>query len=185
MPLAFFAFDSEGLDYAVVIFALMGIYAFTFGIWVVSGGGAIKKIIQEPLVGGTIFGAIFLWQGWKTPEFLTSTLELIGQMAIHLMLITLGVTIARLKPNNLLKASGYAHIKFIICLVASVFGAYWFDLSHIPFSILILQVTTPVAVTSYLLANKYNADSDSVASLVIISTIFSIIYIPVILIFLI
>ncbi|MDG2473966.1 MAG: AEC family transporter, partial [Paracoccaceae bacterium] len=73
LPLAFFAFDSEGLDYAVVIFALMGIYAFTFGIWVVSGGGAIKKIIQEPLVGGTIFGAIFLWQGWKTPEFLTST----------------------------------------------------------------------------------------------------------------
>ena len=185
LPLAFFAFASEGLDYAVVIFALMGIYAFTFGIWVVSSGGALNKIIQEPLVGGTILGALCLWQGWRTPQFLTSTLELIGQMAIPLMLITLGVTIARLKPNNILSVSGYAFIKFIICLLSSVIGAHWFNLDHIPFAIIILQVTAPVAVTSYLIANKYDADADTVASLVIISTIFSIIYIPVILLFLI
>ena len=184
LPLAFFGFGSEGLDYAVLIFALMGIYAFTFGIWVISGGGAIKKILKEPLVAGTIMGAFFLWQGWETPDFLTSTLELIGQMAIPLMLITLGVAIARLKPNNLLRAAEYALIKFVVCLLVSVSGAYLFNLSHIAFSILVLQVTTPVAVTSYLLANKYNADAEAVASLVIISTIFSIIYIPVMLIFL-
>ena len=36
LPLSYFAFGSEGLDYAVVIFALMGVYAFTFGVWIVS-----------------------------------------------------------------------------------------------------------------------------------------------------
>ena len=106
-------------------------------------------------------------------------------MAIPLMLITLGVTIARLKPNNILNVSGYAFIKFIICLFSSVILAQWFNLDRVPFSIIILQVTTPVAVTSYLIANKYDADADTVASLVITSTIFSIIYIPAILIFLI
>jgi predicted permease len=185
LPLSYFAFGAEGLDYAVVIFALMGVYAFTFGVWIVSGGGALGKTIKEPMVGATILGAIFLWQGWETPQFITSTLELVGQMAIPLMLITLGVTIARLKPNNLFNAAGYAFIKLIICTLCSIFGAYWFSLSHIPMSILILQVTTPVAVTSYLIATKYEADSESVASLVIVSTVLSIGYIPLLLLFLI
>ena len=185
LPLSYFAFGAEGLDYAVVIFALMGIYAFTFGVWIVSGGGALVKTIKEPMVGATILGALFLWQGWETPQFVTSTFELVGQMAIPLMLITLGVAIARLKPYNLFNATGYAFVKLIICTVCSLLGAYWFSLSHIPMAILILQVTTPVAVTSYLIANKYEADSEAVASLVIVSTIFSIVYIPILLLFLI
>ena len=32
LPLSYFAFGSEGFDYAVIIFALMTVYAFTFGI---------------------------------------------------------------------------------------------------------------------------------------------------------
>ena len=185
LPLAYFAFGQEGLSYAVVIFAIMAIYAFTFGVWIVSGGGDLKKIIKEPLVGATILGAIFLYQGWQTPTFLTSTLELIGQMAIPLMLITLGVAIAKLKPQDLSKAIIYSGLKFVICLTCCLPIFLIFNLQSVAISILLLQVTTPVAVTSYLLATKYEADSESVASLVIVSTIFSIIYIPIILIFII
>ena len=52
-------------------------------------------------------------------------------------------------------------------------------------AILILQFTTPVAVTSYLLAERFNRNPDDVASLVIISTLMSVLYIPLILSFLI
>ena len=97
LPLALFAFGDEGLSYAVVVFAVMAILSFTIGIWLVAGSGSIGKVVKEPMVAGTLLGALFLWQGWKTPEFMTNALELIGQMAIPLMLITLGVAIARLK----------------------------------------------------------------------------------------
>ena len=185
LPLAFFAFGVEGLGYAVVVFAIMAVYNFTFGVWIISGGGSISKALKEPLVWGTLMGAIFLINGWETPKFLTSTLELIGQMAIPLMLITLGVAIARLRLQNLSRALGLTTIKFLLCLIAAIgFGKY-FELSHIPFSVLLLQLTTPVAVTSYLLATKYNSGADDVAGLVIVSTILSIVYIPIILFFLI
>ena len=95
----------------------MAIYAFTFGVWLVSGGGNLKKVLKEPLVGATILGAIFLYNGWQTPRFLTATLELIGQMAIPLMLITLGVAISRLKPQDLSKASIYSALKFVVCFL--------------------------------------------------------------------
>ena len=183
LPLAFFAFGTEGLSYAVVIFAIMATYNFTFGVWVISGGGSIVKATKEPLVWGTILGLIFLINNWKTPLFLTSTLELIGQMAIPLMLITLGVAIARLRLINISRALIITLTKFFICLVLSIIVGRYFQLEHIPFSVLLLQLTTPVAVTSYLLATKYDNGSDDIAGLVIISTMISAIYIPIILFF--
>ncbi len=33
LPLAFFAFGAEGLGFAVVIFAIMAVFTFTFGVW--------------------------------------------------------------------------------------------------------------------------------------------------------
>lgn len=185
LPLAFFAFGTEGLSYAVVIFAIMATYNFTFGVWVISGGGSIIKATKEPLVWGTILGLIFLINNWKTPLFLTSTLELIGQMAIPLMLITLGVAIARLRLINISRALIITLTKFFICLVLSIIVGHYFQLEHIPFSVLLLQLTTPVAVTSYLLATKYDNGSDDIAGLVIISTLISAIYIPIILFFII
>ena len=183
LPLAFFAFGTEGLSYAVVIFAIMATYNFTFGVWVISGGGSIIKATKEPLVWGTILGLIFLINNWKTPLFLTSTLELIGQMAIPLMLITLGVAIARLRLIHISRALVITLTKFFICLVLSIIVGRYFQLEHIPFSVLLLQLTTPVAVTSYLLATKYDNGSDDIAGLVIISTLISAIYIPIILFF--
>ena len=185
LPLALFAFGEQGLGYAVVIFAIMGIYSFTFGVWLVSGGGSLRKVVQEPLVGATLLGALFLWQGWETPVFLTNTIELIGQMAIPLMLITLGVAVARLTPGSVTRAIGLSAVKVVICIAVGWAAGTYFELPPVAFAVLILQVTTPVAVTSYLLAAKYEADSDAVAGLVVVSTLMSVGFIPLTLAFLI
>ena len=184
LPLALFAFGEDGLSYAVVIFAIMAIYSFTFGVWMVSGGGSPLKVLKEPLVGATLLGALFLYNGWQTPGWVTNTLDLIGQMAIPLMLITLGVALARLKPVAFGRALLLSIFKVISAVGVSAGVAYWLDLSPAPFAILVLQVSTPVAVTSYLLAEKYEADAESVAGLVVVSTIVSLVSLPVILAFL-
>jgi len=54
LPLALFAFGDPGLGFAVVVFAIMAIYSFTAGIWIVSGGGSMLRVIREPLVGATL-----------------------------------------------------------------------------------------------------------------------------------
>ena len=181
LPLALFAFGDVGLGYAVVVFAVMLIFSFTFGIWLVSDGESFTKVIKEPLVGATLLGALFLWQGWQTPTFLTNTLELIGQMAIPMMLITLGVAVARLKPNALGLATLLSAVKYAICTGCAAVVGLWFGLEPVALAVLVIQVATPVAVTSYLLAEKYGADSDSVAGLVVVSTLMSVVTLPLIL----
>ena len=178
LPLALFAFGDEGLGYAVVVFAVMAIYSFTFGIWLVSGGGSPLKVLKEPMVAGTLLGGLFLWQGWQTPTFLTNTLELIGQMAIPVMLITLGVAVARLHPGRLGRAAWLSLVKAVICVAAGWAVGRWFALPPVAFAVLVLQLVTPVAVTSYLLAEKYGADGDAVAGLVVVSTLLSVAAIP-------
>lgn len=181
LPLALFAFGDLGLSYAVVVFAIMALYSFTFGVWLVSGGGSLVKVIKEPMVWAAILGAIFMWQGWSTPRFLTNTLQLIGQMAIPLMLITLGVALARLSPSGLLRATLLSIVKLAICTGIAWVAGLWFTLDPVAFGVLVLQVATPVAVTSYLLAQKYGADAESVAGLVVTSTLISVLGLPLIL----
>lgn len=183
LPLALFAFGEVGLGYAVVVFAVMAILSFTIGIWIVSGGGSLKRVVQEPLVGATVLGAVFLWQGWETPQFLTNALELIGQMAIPMMLITLGVAMARLETRAMTQAVWLSAAKLLICLAAGWATAQFFGLDPVAAAVLIMQVATPVAVTSYLLAEKYGADAQPVAGLVVASTLLSVLALPVILAF--
>lgn len=181
LPLALFAFGDSGLGYAVVVFAVMAILSFTIGIWVVAGGGSLLRVVKEPLVAATVLGGLFLWQGWETPAFLTNALELIGQMAIPMMLITLGVAVARLETKALGLAFGLSVVKVVICVGAAWGAAVWFALDPIAAGVLIVQIATPVAVTSYLLAEKYGADAQPVAGLVVTSTLLSVVTLPLIL----
>lgn len=183
LPLALFAFGDVGLGYAVVVFAVMAVLSFTFGIWLVSDGGSLTKVVKEPLVGATLLGALFLWQGWQTPTFITNSLQLIGQIAIPMMLITLGVAVARLKPGSLGLSVALCALKVVVCVAGAAVVGIWFELEPTALAVLILQVATPVAVTSYLLAEKYGADADSVAGLVVVSTLMSVVTLPLILAF--
>jgi len=183
LPVALFAFGQAGFDFAVVIFAVMAIMSFTFGVWVVAGGGSPVTALKEPLVWGSVFGILFMLMGWSVPGWMGATLDMIGQIAIPLMLITLGVAISRLQPRALGRAVWLSALKLAICVGAPLAVGAWFGLPKLALAVLVLQVATPVAVTSYMLATKYRAGADEVAGLVMVSTLLSVVAIPVILAF--
>jgi predicted permease len=184
LPLAFFAFGEEGLSFAVIVFAVMVVYSFSLGICMVSGRGAGSKVLKEPTVYGALLGALFLYNGWQTPIWLTNTLQLAGQMAIPLMLITLGVALGRIDARRFMRPLVLTIVKVISCVTIAVGVGFYFELGRVAMAVLILQLATPVAVTSYLLAEKYGADSETVAGLVVVSTAVSVITLPVMLAFL-
>lgn len=185
LPLALFAFGQQGMDFAVVVFAVMAMLSFTFGVWVVSGGGSPVAAVKEPMVWATLLGGVFLVNGWTLPLWLGNTLDLIGQIAIPILLITLGVATARLHPGAFGAAALMAAAKLVLCIAVAVAIGFAFALPPVAFGVLVLQISTPVAVTSYMLAEKYQADSQAVAGLVMASTLMSVAAIPITLAFLI
>ena len=91
--------------------------------------------------------------------------------------------VARLKSNDIQAAFGFSIFKLFTCLLVGLLVGNYFSLNQVSFSVLLLQISTPVAVTSYLLASKYEADAQTVAGLVIVSTVLSLVSIPTILLF--
>lgn len=183
LPLALFAFGQAGFDYAVVVFAVMAFLSFTFGVWLVSGLGSPLSALRQPIVWATVLGSVFLANGRALPQWSMNTLELLGQIAIPLMLITLGVAITRLKPAALGRAFGLSVLKLMLCVAVPAAVGAWLGLPGVAFAALVVQVATPVAVTSYMLAEKYDADAPEVAGLVVASTLLSVIALPLILAF--
>ena len=184
LPLCFLAFGQDGLGYAVIVFAFTSIVAFTFGLWVVSGSHSFKQPLKEPLVTATVLGLVFMFYDWEIPQILTNALNLIAQMAIPLMLITLGVAVARIKTTLAFKTIGISVSKIIIGIFAAVAIGHQFSLPYEASAVLIIQMSMPVAVTSYLLAEKYGTNSEAVAGLVVISTLLTVFVTPVLLSFL-
>lgn len=179
LPLVLFAYGDIGFGYGVVVFAVMAVLGFSVGLWMVAGTSSPARVLREPILIATLLGALFLAMGWQTPLWLTNALGLIGQLAIPLMLITLGVAVARLRPGRVGQAVWLSMLKLAIGIPVAAAAGHWFGLDPVAFGVLVLQLATPVAVTSYLLAERYQVDSDAVAGLVMTSTLISVVSLPI------
>ena len=72
-------------------------------------------------------------------------------------------------------------VKLLICAAVGWAMGLAFGLTGTLFGVLVLQMAMPVAVTSFLLAEKYEADSNAVAGYVVVSTLVSVIGLPILL----
>lgn len=178
LPVALFAYGAEGLALAMVIFAVMAILSFTVGITMVAGTGRPSEALRQPLVYASIAGGIAAVTDWAPPVWALETIKLAGQPAIPLMLLTLGVSIARLKVGELGLALGITGLKLATTAAIGYATAVAFGLTGAALGALVLQLIMPAAVTSYMLAARYGRDPDAVAGLVVVSTMASLIAIP-------
>ena len=181
LPLALYAFGELGLAYAVVIFAVTALLSFTLGVWVVTGRSSPMEAFRQPLFYAAIVGSAIGLLNVPVPKVAINAMSLAGQMMIPMMLITLGVSISRLNVSHVWRATVLSVLKAGICAIAGFGAAHVFGLTDASRGALVLQLLTPVAVTSYLLAERYNADAEAVSGLVVVSTMMTLAVVPAVL----
>ena len=181
LPVALFAYGEQGLALAVVFFAVTAILQFTVGVALMAEGGSLRPALRQPMVYAAILGAVFLVADWTVPRWAENTLRLTGQMVIPMMLITLGISISRLRAAAMGLAAALSLVKLAVSAGAALAVIWAFGLEGPVAGVLLVQAIMPVAVTSYLLAVRYKADADAVAGLVIASTLISVGAIPAVL----
>lgn len=183
LPLCLFAFGQLGLALAMGSFMVMMIATFTFGLWVVADSGQgngerIKTILQQPVIYAMLMSVGILVSDADLPKWLINTLDLLGAFSIPLMIIALGVSLAKLKIKT------WRRSFFISCL--RIFGGLtvaWvvceaIDLEGVERSVVLLQSCMPIAVFNYMLAVRFNRDPEEVAAMVVVSTLVSFISLP-------
>jgi predicted permease len=178
LPLCMLAFGKDGLALAVAFFAAMIVLQMTLGVAFVAGTFSIRSLVKMPIVPATIIAIFFLATGTSVPEWLYNTTNLIGQLTIPLMLFTLGVSLARLKPVSLLRSIGLSVIRLAMGFAVGYAISEIMGLNGAERGVVILQCSMPVAVFCYLFAQLYDREPEEVAGVVISSTFLAAISLP-------
>lgn len=183
LPLCLFAYGQTGLALALGSFMVMMVATFTVGLLIVttSDGGILKRmesIARQPVIYSMLIAVILLVTDTDLPRWISNTLDLLGGIAIPLMTIALGVSLATLKINfwkrslffSLVRVGGGLFFGFIVCELMGLTG--------VSRNVVLLQSAMPIAVFNYLLALRYGHKPEEVAAMVLVSTLVAFLGLP-------
>ena len=100
LPLSLFAFGEEGLALGVALFAVVAVGNFSIGTAIATGTLSFRRLARVPVLYGIAVGLFFMLTGIEPPEWLANTAHTLGGMVVPIMLITLGVSLGRLKVRG-------------------------------------------------------------------------------------
>jgi predicted permease len=183
LPLCFFAFGAEGLALGIAYFTISVLIQVTAGISIAAGKLSFRQALSMPHIYAIIIVILLLWGGLELPAWITNTVNLIGQFTIPLMLLFLGVSLARLSVKSMGLSISLSLLRIGGGLSVGLMLIWGFALEGVAAGVVLIQTSMPVAVFNYLFAQYYDNKPAEVAGLVIVSTTLSFATLPLLMIF--
>jgi hypothetical protein len=181
LPLSLYAFGPEGLGYAIAYFSISSVANYTLGQMIAAGQANWRGLARLPILYAVALGiALSFWQ-IELPQWAGTTIALIGNVTVPLMLLMLGSSLSQLKVASSGRALFVSVVRLGLGAAVGVTVAAALGLSGPLRAVLILQCANPVAVYNYLFAQRWNNEPEEVAGVVILSTLLSILTIPLLL----
>lgn len=183
LPLAVLAFGPLALPAAIVLFIIENLLHFTVGAYLLNRKQNLLNVLRMPMIVATLLG--FLWGqfDWPLHNALRTGIDMLGQISIPLMLFALGVRITYIQFT-------YWRIGVlgaILCpLSGFIMAAIAIALLPIPeeqVNYVWLFAVLPPALLNFMLAERYQQESEKVAAIVLFGNIASLIVIPIMLFF--
>ncbi|MBI1181335.1 MAG: AEC family transporter [Alphaproteobacteria bacterium] len=173
LALCLFAFGEVGVGLGIGFFIVMATTQFTLAPWIASGRFSLRQMVRAPVIYASAVSILFLAAGIHVPTWLFNTTKLLGDVSIPMMLITLGVSLARLRVVSLRNSLMVALLRLGIGFATGA-GLVWaFGLSGPSAGVILIMCSMPPAVFNYLFAARYSDHAEEVAGTVIIATALS------------
>jgi predicted permease len=178
LPLARLAYGDAGLEAAAVIFVTVAILNSTVGIWIAKGENGLSEIVRMPLAYGSIGGLALAISGQTLPRLIMEPIEMLGAMAIPLLLINLGIHLRTLALRDIRHTVVVVAIRVVGGAACAVLFIALFGVSGVERKVLLLASIMPAAVINVIIAQRYSRDPSLVASAVALGTLISLVTIP-------
>ncbi|NLE73419.1 MAG: AEC family transporter [Actinobacteria bacterium] len=187
-PIIYLAFGAEGLAVATLFYIPNALLIYTWGVHIAyraeNWKDSVKEVLRVPLIYGAVGGLIFNLAHVQPPALIMGTLEFIGQAAIPLVLIVAGVDIAGIRPTAWPTAITAGAIRMGGGFLLGVAAAVLFRFTGVARAVVIFDAAMPTAVFASILCAKYRNESELVSSVVLITTVASVVTVPLLLYFL-
>ena len=178
LPICMLIFGPTGLALGIGYFTVSSVLGFIFGPAITAGNMSIGGLLRVPLIWAAL-GAIFITiTDMELPVWVVRSLKLLGTLAIPMMLITLGTSLADLKIDALGRSASLSVLRIGMGVVVGWGLAELMAFEGAVRGVLIIQCAMPVAVFNYLFAQMYKLHPAEVAGTVFISTLLSFLTLP-------
>ena len=185
LPICLFAYGSQGLGIAATISSLVILFHFTLGVFLASKKFDLTLLFRSPPFYAIIISVIFLYFETEVPVFLINTTMMLTYATIFLILMSLGIALTRFKVFSFKSALISSVARVIIGPIIGFVIIKTFNLSGFAAGVLLIQCSMPSAVLTYLVGSLYSSKKvvDSIASMIVVSTVMSFITVPVVVFF--
>ncbi len=184
----------EGLLYAAIYHLASNSIMWTFGVWVFlkGKGGSKKEVWKNMLNPNTIaffIGLLLMFLKIRMPDIVFEPLNGLGKSTIYLSMLYIGAMLAYTSIKGILHKPYLFILSFnklflVPAIIAFVIYAlsYWLfpSFGEISRKVLILEASMPCMATIVVMARKFGSDDKFATENVFVSTLMSIVSIPIV-----
>jgi len=190
-PVVLFAFGAVGFDYAVIMMVFQSLLMNTVGIFFASLGGketttlkqSFQRVVRMPLVHAAILGVALQALAISMPKPLMQGISLIADASIPTVMLVLGMQLASISRKKVAYryVSAVTFIRMVMSPIIAVAILYFMPINDLLKAVIILQSAMPAAANTTMFALQFDTEPDLVSFTTFITTIISILTIPIVL----
>lgn len=193
-PVVLAFFGAMGFDIAIIMLVLQQLVMNTIGTYFAAKGSskvivgssvryALARVIRMPVAHGAILGMLFQLLHIPLSDSLYNAISMVGDASIVVIMVILGMQLAniRLAKIDYSKLSINLTVKMIISPLVAFVLVQAMPIDPMYQSILILLAAMPAAANTTLLAVHFDTKPELVSSSTFISTILSLVTLPIVL----
>lgn len=186
LPLAKSVIGNEGIFYCSVYVAVFNIFAFTLGIYEISGHEAridLKKLILNPGSISVLIGLPLFFLQPDIPYFIDYPMELVGNCNSPLAMIVFGTFFANADFKHLIFKKELYFVSLIRLIIIPLCMLGIFRLCGVNGDLLVamtISSSAPTATNTAMYAAKYDNDASLGSEIAAQSSVLSVITMPII-----
>lgn len=182
-PIAQGLYGDQGLLYASIYLIPMRTVMWSFGVACFTGTkgkGVIKKILTHPCIIAVFIGLFLMITQIQLPQGIEQTLRYAGNANTALSMILIGNILAEVHASEILdtNACWYCVVRLAIIPIIVLITCNFAGIDEMVKQVSVVLSGMPAAATTAILAAKYDGDTHFAAKIVFISTLLSMLSVP-------
>jgi malate permease and related proteins len=192
LPVNIALFGEESILFVLLYYLANSFLFWTIGVYNIKKSNSksisnkfnidtFKKIFSPPLIG-FLAGVLFVMINISLPVFINDTLKYLGALTTPLSMIFIGITISsidmhKFKPSldGLIVILG----RFLITPIIVFSFVNFFNFSYMLKNVFVLESAMPIIAQVAIVSKAYDNESDYASILVSLTTILSLLFIPI------
>ena len=183
-PIAEGVYGAQGLMFASIFLIPQRIVMWSAGVSYFTESPdrktVVKKVLTHPCIIAVYIGVFFLVTHLKMPEFLENTIRGVGGCTTTVSMVLIGTILAEVKLKSMLDWGivKYTVIRLFLIPFMVFIACRLFSVDPMLSGVSILLAGMPAGSTTAILAAKYNGDYIFATKCVVVTTLLSLLTIP-------